>query len=155
MISREQATEWFDLAHVGKSPSRFDLKKLENLNGHYIRAADDARLADLVADRLEFAVSDDSRELLRRAMPALKPRAANMNELTTGTAFLFRTRPLALDNDAAALLTPEARALLASAHRHLDAVQAWDTESIEDAVRRTAEDAGTSSARSRSPCARR
>ena len=49
IISREQAIEWFDLAHVGKSPSRFDFKKLENLNGHYIREADDARLADLVA----------------------------------------------------------------------------------------------------------
>ena len=49
IISRDQAIEWFDLDHVGKSPSRFDLKKLENLNGHYIREADDARLADLVA----------------------------------------------------------------------------------------------------------
>ena len=48
IISREQATEWFDLPQVGKSPSRFDFKKLENLNGHYIREADDARLADLV-----------------------------------------------------------------------------------------------------------
>ena len=76
-------------------------------------------------------------------MPALKPRAANMNELAGGTAFLFRARPLSLDNDAAALLTPESRALLASAHRHLDALEAWDTEEIEDAVRRTAEDAGT------------
>jgi glutamyl-tRNA synthetase len=46
IISREQAIEWFDLDHVGKSPSRFDFKKLENLNGHYIREADDpARLA--------------------------------------------------------------------------------------------------------------
>ena len=49
IISREQAIEWFDLDDVGKSPSRFDFKKLENLNGHYIREADDARLADLVA----------------------------------------------------------------------------------------------------------
>ena len=51
IISREQAIEWFDLDHVGKSPSRFDFKKLENLNGHYIREADDARLAELIAPR--------------------------------------------------------------------------------------------------------
>jgi glutamyl-tRNA synthetase len=37
IISRAQAIEWFDLDHVGKSPSRFDFKKLENLNGNYIR----------------------------------------------------------------------------------------------------------------------
>jgi glutamyl-tRNA synthetase len=34
-IGREEAIELFDLAGVGKSPSRFDLKKLLNLNGHY------------------------------------------------------------------------------------------------------------------------
>jgi glutamyl-tRNA synthetase len=143
VISREQAIEWFDLGGVGKSPSRFDLKKLENLNGHYIRSADDARLAELIAERLEFAVSPEQLDLLRRAMPALKPRAANLNELAGNTAFLFRNRPLLLDNDAAALLTAESRALLASAHSKLDALGRWDTESLEDAVRRTAEDAGT------------
>src|SRR5690606_23878530 len=52
IISREQAIEWFDLAGVGRSPSRFDIKKLENLNGHYIREADDARLAALAAGRM-------------------------------------------------------------------------------------------------------
>ena len=45
IISREQAISWFDLDHVGKSPSRFDFKKLENLNGHYLRQADDGRRA--------------------------------------------------------------------------------------------------------------
>ena len=49
IIARGQAVEWFDLAGIGRSPSRTDPKKLANLNGHYIRAADDARLAGLVA----------------------------------------------------------------------------------------------------------
>ena len=100
--------EWFDLAGVGKSPSRFDLKKLENLNGHYIRAADDARLAELVAARLDFDPSDSQRDLLRRSMASLKPRAANLLDLTSGAAFLFRTRPLAIDADAAPLLAGDA-----------------------------------------------
>jgi glutamyl-tRNA synthetase len=42
IISREQAIEWFDIADVNKGASRFDLKKLLNLNGHYMREADDA-----------------------------------------------------------------------------------------------------------------
>ncbi len=74
IISREQAIEWFDLAHVGKSPSRFDFKKLENLNGHYIREADDARLAELVAPRLG-ARRRPARRCWSRAMPELKARA--------------------------------------------------------------------------------
>src|SRR3546814_5815673 len=63
IISRAQAIEWFDLAGVGQSPSRFDLKKLENLNGHYIRETGDARLTDLVAGRLGFSPTDDQRAL--------------------------------------------------------------------------------------------
>ena len=142
IISREQAIQWFDLASVGKSPSRFDLKKLEHLNGHYIREADDARLAGLVAGRLGLAEGDPRRELLARAMPALKPRAANLNELADGAAFLFAVRPLSIDDAARPLLDGDAPALLSRLHAALDALHNWDTETLEDAVRRVAEAAG-------------
>src|SRR3546814_9621748 len=62
IISREQAVDWFDLANVGRSPSRFDFKKLENLNGHYLREADDARLAGLVAPRVETRAEENTSE---------------------------------------------------------------------------------------------
>ena len=142
IIGRADAIRWFDLAGVGKSPSRFDLKKLENLNGHYIRAADDARLADLVAEKLGLDHDDTRRATLLSAMPALKPRAANLNELAEGTAFLFAARPLAIEEAAAPLLAGEAPALLARLHVALDALHNWDTEATEAAVRQVAEDAG-------------
>lgn len=142
IISRAQAIEWFDLSGVGKSPSRFDLKKLENLNGHYIREADDARLTDLVAARLPHPIDDGQRDLLRRTMPFLKARAANFNELAEGSAFLFASRPLTIDDDAAPLLDGDAPRLLSHLHTALDAAESWDTETLENAVRRVAEDAG-------------
>jgi glutamyl-tRNA synthetase len=139
IISRERATEVFDLSGVGRSPSRFDTKKLMNLNGHYIREADDARLTDLVAQRLPDGID---RDLLQRAMPVLKVRAADLNELAANAAFFFRSRPLAMDESATALLTPDARAILTQLHAKLDALAAWDTETIEAAVREVAEAAG-------------
>ncbi|MDR6786770.1 glutamyl-tRNA synthetase [Sphingomonas sp. BE138] len=142
IISREEAIRWFDLGAVGKSPSRFDLKKLENLNGHYIRASDDARLADLVAEKLELDHDDTRRSILLAAMPSLKPRAANLNELSEATAFLFATRPLAIEEAAQPLLDGAAPALLARLHTALDAVHNWDTETTEAAVRSVAEEAG-------------
>ena len=138
IITREQAVQWFDLAHVGKAPSRFDSKKLQNLNGHYIREADDKRLAALVADRLGDAEVD----LLARAMPALKPRAAELNELADGARFLFATRPLPIATDAEPLLAGDARHTLALVHAALDAVEHWDTEALEAAVRQVAETTG-------------
>ena len=140
IISRAQATEWFDLDGVGKSPSRFDLKKLENLNGHYIREADDERLARLVATIGGYG--DDAVPMLHRAMPSLKARAANLNELATNAAYLFAVRPLGIDAAAADLLSGDAPAILASVHAALDAVHHWDTEALENAVRQVAEAQG-------------
>ena len=140
IISRDQAIAWFDLDHVGKSPSRFDTRKLENLNGHYIREADDRRLAGLVAPQL--GVAGEQLELLVRAMPELKARAHDIHQLADGARFLFAERPLAMDEGAAALLTAEARGLLASAHAALAAVSDWQPEAIEAAVRDTADGAG-------------
>ncbi|MGN6820534.1 MAG: glutamate--tRNA ligase, partial [Sphingomonas sp.] len=142
IISREQAVEWFDLDGVGKSPSRFDLKKLENLNGHYIREADDARLTALVVPRIPLELTPPQQELLRRTMPFLKPRAANLAELAESSMFLFHARPLPMDADAALLLAGDAPALLTRLHTALDAVADWDTEALENAVRQVAEDAG-------------
>ena len=137
IISLSQAIEWFDLDHVGKSPSRFDVKKLENLNGHYIREADDARLAALIAPRL--GIGEDGVALLVRAMPELKARAHDLNQLAEGAEFLFAKRPLEIDEKAAALLTDEARGHLALLHATLSAIANWDHDSLDVAVREVAE----------------
>ena len=141
IIDREQAIQWFDLPQVGKSPSRFDFKKLESLNGHYIRQADNERLAKLVAARL--GLDDDGQVArLREAMPELKARAHSIGELADGASFLFAERPLAIEEAAAVLLTAEARAMLALAHVALVALANWDVPSLEAAIREVAEGSG-------------
>lgn len=137
IISREQAIEWFDIANVGKSPSRFDLKKLENLNGHYMRESEDARLATLISPK--FGLSYEELPLLIRAMPELKSRAHNLNELAEGAEFLFAQRPLQPDEKAGALLTEESREHLALAHAALSAAAGWDHDTLDAAVRKVAE----------------
>ena len=138
IISRAQAIEWFDISAVGRSPSRFDIKKLENVNGHYLREADDAQLAGLIAPKL----GDADIELLKSAMPVLKVRAKSINDLVAGAAFLFDVRPLSLDDGASALLTAESKLILAQAHGALTALSDWTATALEETVRRVAEDAG-------------
>jgi glutamyl-tRNA synthetase len=142
IISRTQAIEWFELDHVGKSPSRFDFKKLENLNGHYIREADDERLAQLVAPRIATALTEDQRQLLVRAMPELKARAHTLIELADGARFLFDRRPIELDPAAEALLTPENRSLLKAVHEALSNSSSWDHDRLEQCIREAAEKEG-------------
>ncbi len=146
IISREDAVRWFDLDHVGRSPSRFDMKKLENLNGHYIREASDGRLAGLASTWIETLIgrrlSTDELALLTRAMPELKPRAKNLIELSEGATFLFKTRPLDVDERAAGLLEGEAPHLLTQIHAALCALPEWTAELAEQAVRGVSERAG-------------
>jgi glutamyl-tRNA synthetase len=147
VISTDQAIKWFDLAGIGRAPSRFDQKKLENLNGIYLREADDSRLAALVLPLLETTGTlridpASGPDLLRRAMPQLKVRAKDLNELADGAAFLFRNRPIDMDAKAAALLDGPARDLLGRLHAALSALPEWTAAAAEAAVRAVAEEAG-------------
>ena len=86
-------------------------------------------------------MTTDEIELLTRAMPELKPRAKNLNEMAEGAAFLFKTRPLDLDDKAAALLEAGAD-LLALVHVRLAALPEWSAEATEQAVREVSEARG-------------
>ncbi len=136
-IAREEAIGLFDLAGVGKSPSRFDLKKLQNLNGHYIREADDARLAPLVAERVGPKATI---ALLTKAMPVLKVRAHDLNELAEGARFLFARRPLTLTEKASELLDTNGRDILGRVSAMLHSTGDWTVDSLESATKALAEE---------------
>lgn len=143
IISRAQAIAWFDIKDVGKGPARFDLKKLESLNAHYLRAR---TVDEIVRDqvprleaRLGAPLTAAQRETNRRAIPLLQPRASSIGGIVDGAMFLFATRPLALDAPAQALLTPEARALLAAAHATLSDLSDWNLPALEAALKALAE----------------
>jgi glutamyl-tRNA synthetase len=139
IISQEQAVEWFDLPAVGKSAARFDFAKLENLNGHYIRQADDARLAALAAKEIGN-VDDSGLALLTAGMPGLKERAKTVAQLAESATFYLNrpTFPLEIPK-AAKLLSGDAPKLLADAADFLESYEDWAEESLQDALRNWAE----------------
>ena len=140
IISIAQAIEWFDIVNVNKGASRFDFAKLSNLNGHYIRESDDARLAALVAPRITDLTVDA--DLLTRAMPFLKVRAKDLNELAAGARFLFVQRPLVMEEKAAALLSDEARELLYRICEVLSKETDWTSEALEATLKSMAGELG-------------
>lgn len=140
IISRAQAIEWFNIDDVGRSPSRFDFKKLGNLNAHYLREAEDARLTDLLAARLG-GFSADQASLITRAMPVLKPRAATLVELGEAVQFLLERSPISLDEKAKSLLDEAALVLLGKAHEAMIILPHWEMDSLEELVRVVAQEA--------------
>jgi glutamyl-tRNA synthetase len=146
IIDRAQAVEWFDIDAVGRSPSRFDSKKLENINGHYLREADDARLATIVAPLIAAKTGDaiDAAAMatLTAAMPELKQRAKSTLAIADGALFLFEARPLVLDAAAQALLTSDGIALLSNVRAVLGEMHEWSATTLETIVKQVANDAG-------------
>ena len=116
IFSTEEMIAAFDLPAIGRSAARFDFAKLENLNGHYIRHADDQSLVTMFEDVLDHVpdgadlkakLNDTTRAQLLQAMPSLKERAKTLIELIDSSYFIFADRPLEIEPKAAALLTPE------------------------------------------------
>ncbi|GGE07760.1 glutamate--tRNA ligase 2 [Polymorphobacter glacialis] len=146
IISRPQAIEWFDLAAVNRGPSRFDMKKLESVNGHYLRAADDARLVVLISPRiaaeLDRPVTDGDRDILQRSMAELKKRASNLNDLAMASLFYLRSRPIPMDDGAAKLLAMAAPGVLARARALFGSVNDWSAAALEEQARALAEAEG-------------
>src|SRR6187399_3174905 len=144
----QEMIDAFDLPAIGRSAARFDFAKLENLNGHYIRHADDRELVsqfESVLDHvphgaeLKAKLNDTTRGQLLRAMPSLKERAKTLIELISGADFIFADRPLQVEPKAAALLTPEIRTLIGQLRTALEAVTEWRADTTEAAMRNFAE----------------
>ena len=142
MVSTAQAIEWFDLDTIGRSAARFDLDKLNNVNGHYLRQADDARLVDLVAEHRGQTLDDDVKARLQRGMPGLKNRAKTLVELADNASFYLSERPIEMTPKAAALLNRDAASILSRVAAHLADNGDWSTEALETAVRDFAEREG-------------
>jgi glutamyl-tRNA synthetase len=148
IFSTQEMIEAFDLSGIGRSAARFDFAKLESLNGHYIRHAEDQSLVTMFEDLLNYIpagpalqakLNDTTRAQLLKAMPSLKERAKTLLELIDGSYFIFADRPLEVDAKAAALLTPESRQLIGRLRTALEAVTSWTPEATEAAVRSFAE----------------
>jgi len=151
IFSTEEMIAAFELSGVGRAAARFDFAKLENLNGHYIRHADDQSLVKMFEDvldhipgrdELKAKLNDTTRAQLLKAMPSLKERAKTLIELIDGAYFIFADRPLELDPKAAALLTSENHKLIGQLHSALENVEAWSAASAEAALRAFAEENG-------------
>lgn len=148
-FSTEDMIQAFGLQGVGKSPARFDFAKLENINGHYMRAMSDADLLDAFRKALPYLPDGpDAMERLSKGLwpifekllPALKERAKTLVELLDSASFLFSERPLKLDDKASSVLAPEAQKLLSLLTPQLAALSLWTASSVEESVRAFAQD---------------
>ncbi len=138
----DQARAWFDLGGIGKSPARFDFKKLENLCGQHIAAADDAALVaeidDYLAARGDARLGEAQKSGLKRAMYCLKDRAKTFPQLLEKAHFILTERPIVPDEKAARALDTVSIGILNDLTPHLQNAS-WDRDALEGVVAAVAE----------------
>ena len=137
IFSDAEAVSWFDVRDVVKSPARLDWAKLAFVNAHYIKDADNERLADLVRGdiaRRGETLPDGVDRRLATLIELLKEGAKSTLDIAASLEFVIKTRPLSLDEKCKGLLTEETRARLSRLAEHLAAVE-FQREPLEAAIR--------------------
>lgn len=144
IMSLDNMIEWFGFENIGRSAARFDFGKLENLNGHYMRQADDSELAGAMIELLTgneathdlaAKITDKKHRDIITAMPGLKERAKTLVDLATSAEFILNDRPLKLNEKAVKLLNEEAKAHLKQLSIQLMLVENWTIQEIETTIR--------------------
>ena len=150
-FSTEEMIAAFDLPAIGRSPSRFDFVKLENMNGHFMRAMPDEELLKTLIETLPYLpggpemaaeLDDAKRTQLLAALPGLKERAKTLVELVDGAKFLFARRPLAMDEKAEEILARAGRLHIRALLPRFEAIADWTSATTEAAVRDYAAEQG-------------
>ncbi|MEL6449621.1 MAG: glutamate--tRNA ligase [Pseudomonadota bacterium] len=132
-----QARDWFDLDGIGKSPARFDVKKLENLCGQHMAQADDAALQREIDAYLaatgQPALKQSQADGLAAALPFVKERSKTFPELLEKAHFILTERPITPDEKASKALDLVSRGILTQLTPQLQTVS-WDRDSLEAAL---------------------
>ena len=138
----EQAKEWFDFGGINKSAARFDFKKLQNLSGQHIAAADDAALLqEILAYREKSDMAplvDEVAAGLGRALYCVKDRAKTFGELLDKAHFILVQRPLEIEEKAQKQLNSVSHSILETLTPQLHNVT-WSREALEALVNQVAE----------------
>ena len=141
----QQALEWFNLINIGKSPARFDLKKLQYLSGKHIKNSDDAAL---LHDTVKFlakvknqSLSKDKIQILNKGMYCLKNNVKTFSQLIDNASFILKNKPIQIDSDAILFLDQKGREMLDALSQHLHNAT-WTRGNLEQICNSVAESFG-------------
>ena len=133
----------FDWAKVNTVGPVFDVKKLDWLNGHYIRSLGDDELADAICAHIDAYQSDElpggltprAREVVREAVPLIAPRLTVLKEALGKVRFLLcEDEALPVDADARAKVATDAESVIQASIEVLSGLDEFTTDAMHDAL---------------------
>ncbi|MCZ2158444.1 glutamate--tRNA ligase [Bartonella sp. 220] len=144
LMSLEDMISWFDIDDINKGAARFDLKKLDAINGHYIRTSNDQDLFDAALNilpeiegglQIMKSLDEKTRAQFLKAIPNLKERSKTLCELIDNASFIFAQRPLQLGEKAQMLLDKNGQSILKDLYLTLQACPSWESKTLDETLR--------------------
>ena len=136
-FNEEQAIKWFSLKNVGKSPAKFDFKKLDNISKYHINLMGNDELIEKLKfysqKHLNFRISINEEKMLSNCIEVLKARATSYKDLLENAKFLFNERPIKIETDAMELLTSDSLVILQRLTSYLENVN-WTAKSLNNSL---------------------
>jgi glutamyl-tRNA synthetase len=143
IISTGQAVEWFNIGNIGRSPARFDFNKLNNLNGYYIREAEDARLLEIIKPIMQEKLGKKLLPLalsrILKGMSGLKQRAKLLTELADSAMFYALESIENFTEKALDSLNDDGKGILRMVLIELEKTGNWEHGNLEMALRQISE----------------
>ncbi|MCB9989158.1 MAG: glutamate--tRNA ligase [Rhodospirillales bacterium] len=146
IISTNQAIEWFNLENINQSAARFDFAKLESINTHYMKEANDERLIELITPflrerhNLDIVGDETAHQRLKNGMNDLKDRAKTLLQLTDEAAFYAKKVPFDFDEKAKAMLDQDTIPVLQALHKGFRDTPDFTAETVEQICKDVAND---------------
>ena len=138
-ISMKELIELFEVHDVHSSPARFDMKKLEAINGDKIRALDPTEFLNRALPFLKDAGvingTDSEIELVKKALPIIQERIVKLGEIPAMLKFLFVSELVIESDSKEKIKDDQSKQVLKRALEVLEPLSTWSHESIEGALR--------------------
>lgn len=139
IFSDKDMIELFSIEKIRKSPSRFDLDKLKDINSIYLKLLSHEELIEKLGNKFSQLNSKQSTSIKRIIPEALK-RFKNINEIKENLDFLIQERPISISDDGTKLLNSSSIKTLKKLSINLKKLDKWDINEIEKVIKNFSSD---------------
>ncbi len=140
-FERGDLIEKFNLEHLGRSASMFDMDKLFALNSKHIQSKTPEELADPLLFHLkDLGINAENNAFTQGVIQTLQPRSKTLVEMAQGAAFYYQDDVTFDEKAADKFLKPDIKAILQKSADYIEGLEAYTQEELENAFKKIMEE---------------
>ena len=139
IFSLEEMINYFSIEKIRKSPSKFDIEKLNDINSIYLKNSSFESLITRI-DSSNINLNKDRIKSINIVMPEVLKRCKNIKDIKKNISFITNKRPIKIDKDVTNLINDESISSLEKLSKILKKLDKWDANEIEQTIKKFLKD---------------